>query len=207
MTSQWQSQIAAARAGESDSIQVTDERIALGQLADLHQVPDVTELLLEAGAVTDRGIEFIAPLGKLEHLRMRQSPLTDDGLAQLAAGSMENLRILNLPQAVVTAAGIKHLAALPNLVQLRLGGDGLDDRAAEAIAGLPALRSLHLIGPQLTDAGLDHLAKAPRLSSLYVDDCELSDEAWERLFAAKPNLHVHIDQAHHDRDPHDHPHR
>ena len=89
-------------------------------------------------------------------------------------------------------------------MQLRLGGSQLDDAAVAEIARLPKLRSLHLIGPSLTDAALQELAKAPSLTSFYLDDCPLSDSAWELLFAVKPKLHVHIDQLHHDRDPHQH---
>jgi hypothetical protein len=42
------------------------------------------------------------------------------------------------------------------------------------------------------------------LSSLYIDECPLPDTAWTQLFAARPNLHVHVDQAHHDLDPNAH---
>jgi hypothetical protein len=44
------------------------------------------------------------------------------------------------------------------------------------------------------------------LWNLYLDGAGVSDEAWSRYFGARPTVHVHVDQAHHDRDPgrHDH---
>lgn len=40
----------------------------------------------------------------------------------------------------------------------------------------------------------------PALRNLYLDGAEVSDEAWAGYFQAHPNVHVHVDQAHHDRD-------
>jgi hypothetical protein len=56
------------------------------------------------------------------------------------------------------------------------------------------------------DAGLDVLARMDGLWNLYLDGAGVSDEAWSRYFGARPTVHVHVDQAHHDRDPgrHDH---
>lgn len=202
----WDLQIAAVKAGESDTIH-THQRVNEAQLKLLPPLGEsLQHLLIDAGEVTDEGMQQIAQLPQLIHLRMRESPITDRGLAHLSQTGMPQLRILNLPQARVGAKGIRSLRELPRLEQLRLGGTQLDDAAAEELAQLPALRSLHLIGPALTAEGLAALAHAPRLGSLYIDDCPLPDEAWESLFAAKPNLHVHIDQSHHDRDPSAHGH-
>lgn len=202
---EWQTQIAAVRQGASEQIQVVTETISDENLTDLDGLQGLTALLIDAGAVTDRGIPAIASIPGLEHLRLRESTITDAGVSALVATD-SSLQVLNLPQAKLTANGIRELARLPNLVQLRIGGEQLDDEAARVLASLPALRSLHLIGPKLSDAGLDALAESPKLASFYLDDCELSDAAWERLFDAKPNLHVHINQAHHDRDPSGHEH-
>lgn len=203
---EWQTQLAAVQSGESEAIRIVQQVIGPRELSDLQSVPNLTELLLDAGAVDDAGLVVIAGLKQLEHLRIRGGAITDVGLAHLATGNLESLRIINLPQASVTAVGIGHLAALPALVQVRLGGAGIDDQAVAELAKLPQLRSLHLIAPKLTERALDELAHAPKLASFYLDDCLLGDAAWEKLFAAKPGLHVHMDQAHHDRDPNRHLH-
>jgi Leucine-rich repeat (LRR) protein len=187
---------------ESIAIRLTQAKITSDQLRKLATLSDkLLELQLDAGEVDDTSLESLTQLAALEHLRLRDSPITDAGIAKLNPSKLPNLRIINLPQSKLTAAGLVHLASFQKLIQLRLSAATLDDRAAEELATFPALRSLHLIGPKFTDAALDQLAKAPKLSSLYIDDCHLSDAAWERLFKAKPSIHVHIDQHHHDRDP------
>jgi hypothetical protein len=72
---------------------------------------------------------------------------------------------------------------------------------ARAIARLPGLRSLHLIDIAIRDEGLAALAEHETLRNLYLDGAGVSDAAWERYFEARPRIHVHVDQAHHDRDP------
>jgi hypothetical protein len=69
-----------------------------------------------------------------------------------------------------------------------------------------SLRFLHLIDVPITDDGLAQLEGMTHLESLYVDGAELSDQSLQHLFEALPNLHVHLDQQHHDRDPHKHAH-
>ncbi len=201
---QWQASIQAVLAGQSERIH-SDLHVTTEQMRRLSAAtPPVTELLLDGG-VDLPGALAIATLTGLEHLRIRQTPV-DDSFCRLVAESLPALRILNVPQGRITADGIAWLSRLDALVQLRLGGEQLDDRAAQAIASLPRLQSLHLIGPSLSPRGLKALAAAPNLSSLYIDDCPLPDEAWEELFRKKPGLHVHIDQQHHDRDPQRHSH-
>lgn len=201
----WQLQFAAILAGKEDTLLLEDRPITSEQLDQLAQLKDSLEqLLIDAGGVDADSLPSILVLKRLTHLRLRECPLGDSSFEQLAASGLDQLRILNVPQSQVTARGIASLATLPKLVQLRLGGGQIDDAAVAEIARLPELRSLHLIGPSLSDAALGELALAPKLSSFYLDDCQLSDQAWEQLFEAKPTLHVHVDQQHHDRDPNQH---
>lgn len=203
----WQVQFNAILAGERDTLLLEHQPISAQQLAQLAQLEGrLEQLLLDAGGVDAASLSTIVMHKRLTHLRLRNCVLPDSSFEQLASSGLDHLRILNVPQARITARGIASLAGLPKLVQLRLGGSQIDDAAVAEIARLPELRSLHLIGPSLSDAALGKLAQAPKLSSLYVDDCQLSDQAWEQLFEAKPKLHVHIDQRHHDRDPHLHEH-
>jgi hypothetical protein len=46
----------------------------------------------------------------------------------------------------------------------------------------------------------------PNLQSLYLDDSLVTETGWEWLFEEVPNLHVHVNQQHHDRDPQAHQH-
>ncbi|MFN3190403.1 MAG: hypothetical protein ACE361_07740 [Aureliella sp.] len=205
----WDAQVEAVRRGTSVAITLA------GTSHDLSSLPDLSgnllDLLLDGGGVKSNDIESIAAVGGLFHLRIRQVKLTDQNVSRLAGESKPSalsasLEILNLPQSDLSSVGIQHLSRFPKLRQLRLGGGRIDDAAARAFADLPSLESLHLIGPQMSGTGLRALVNCNKLSSLYIDDCPLPDSAWEALFAAKPNLHVHVDQAHHDRDPKAHQH-
>ena len=103
------------------------------------------------------------------------------------------------------SAGVRNLAGLEGLRSLRLGGPLLGGpEVCEAVVGLPHLRSLHLIDVPIGDGGLAVLQRLPGLWNLYLDGAGVSDDAWIEYFRACPNVHVHIDQAHHDRDPRRH---
>lgn len=195
-------QLAAVRDGHTTRI-VAERPLSAADWESLRGLEDLTELVLFAGRADDSHAELIATLPDLERLVLRDSPLTDRGLRALTACT--TLRDLNLPQAACTAAGIRELAALQQLRSLRLGGDALDGpEVCRAVATLPALRSLHLIDVPIGDEGLAVLARVPTLWNLYLDGAGVSDAAWEGYFRACPNVHVHVDQAHHDRDPRRH---
>lgn len=112
-----------------------------------------------------------------------------------------NLTSLNLPHSQLTAEGLEKLSALPKLELLRLGGESIDDAAVLEIRRFPALRFLHLIDTGITDASLGVFAEMSNLESLYLDGANVSSDAIERLLEENPQLHLHIDQKHHDRDP------
>lgn len=197
----WSEQVARVRAGSSDEIRLERTAVTSAELAELNDLAGLRTLVLDAGRVSDEDAAFIATLSNLEHLRLRESPLSDRGLAELAQGELDSLVILNLPQATPTAEGLEELAKLPRVRQLRISGRQIDDAAITALTKWPELTSLHLIAPGISEKSLETIAAMPKMISFYLDDCSLADSAWEKFFRARPGLHVHIDQAHHDRDP------
>ncbi|MFM8802401.1 MAG: hypothetical protein ACKOK8_00575 [Planctomycetia bacterium] len=197
-------QIAAVRAGKADRI-VATRPLTDAEWESLRGASGLRELVLEQGWADDGRAEILATLTGLERLVLRHSPLGDAGFRRLAA--CRDLRDLNVPQAGCTAAGVRALAALEGLRSLRLGGPRLaGPEVCDAVVAIEQLRSLHLIDVPIGDDGLAVLGRLPTLWNLYLDGAGVSDAAWERYFEACPNVHVHVDQAHHDRDPHRHPH-
>ena len=197
-------QIAAVRAGEAHTV-VAAVPLTDAEWESLRGWAGLREIVLEQGRADDGRAEILATLTGLERLVLRESPLTDAGFQRIAR--CQTLRDLNVPQAACTAAGVRALASLPHLRSLRLGGahlTGVD--VCEAVTSLHKLRSLHLIDVPIGDDGLAALQRLPGLWNLYLDGAGVSDEAWERYFEACPRVHVHIDQAHHDRDPRGHLH-
>ena len=197
-------QLANVKSGQADEIRLEHTAVGAAELEQLAGLTTLRALVLDAGMAQDSDVKHLASLSGLQHLRLRESPLTDAGIQQLANGQLQSLLILNLPQAKPTAVGLKALASLPKLRQLRIAGRQIDDAAIEELTHWPALSSLHLIQPGITAQSLETIAKMSELSSLYIDECGLPDEAWAKLFMARPNLHVHVDQAHHDLDPRAH---
>jgi hypothetical protein len=193
-------QVLAVREGRADRIEAAAPPTA-ADWESLRGLAGLRVLVLDGGVAGDPEAELLATLPDIERLVLRQSPLSDAGFAALAC--CRSLADLNVPQAVCTGGGIEQLAALPELRSLRLGGPRLaGPEVARAIATLPALRSLHLIDVAIGDEGLDALAELATLRNLYLDGAGVSDAAWERYFDRRPGVHVHVDQAHHDRDPH-----
>jgi len=197
-------QVAAVREGNGTRV-VAATPPTPSEWESLRGLAGLRELVLERGAATDPEAAIIATLPALERLVARQCAIGDEGFGRLAA--CRSLRDLNVPQAACTAAGVRALAPLEKLRSLRLGGPGLaGPEVCTAVAALPQLRSLHLIDVPIGDAGLAELRRMPGLWNLYLDGAGVSDAAWAGYFEACPNVHVHVDQAHHDRDPRgDHP--
>ena len=199
-------QVAAVTAGTATRIAVA-EPLSDAEWESLRGLAGLRELVLNGGVADDSRAELLATLPHIERLVLRDSPLSDAGFHSLVRCT--TLRDLNVPQATCTPAGIRALGALPELRSLRLGGGPLAEAGAEvgrAVADLPQLRSLHLIDVPLGDDGLAAIARLPQLRNLYLDGAGVSDESWGRYFESCPRVHVHVDQAHHDRDPgRDHP--
>ena len=192
-------QVTAVRTGKAARI-TADQPLSATEWESLGGLAGLRELVLHAGVADDGRARMLATLPDLERLVLRESPLSDAGFRELARCG--RLRDLNVPQAACTPAGIRALAALPQLRSLRLGSPRLAGAdVGRAVAELVQLRSLHLIDVPLGDDGLDALSRLPGLWNLYLDDAEVSDDAWTRYFQVNPDVHVHVDQAHHDRDP------
>jgi len=192
-------QMIAIREGRATQLRA-DEPLTEAEWEMLGACRGVREIVLERGMADDRRVAVVAALPHLERLVLRESPLTDEGFRTLAACA--SLRDLNVPQAACTPAGIRALAALPRLRSLRLGGPHLEGaEVCAAVVAIEPLVSLHLIDVPIGDDGLRVLAGRPDLGNLYLDGAGVSDEGWAGYFRACPDVHVHVDQAHHDRDP------
>ena len=201
-------QAAAVRAGTSTRIRVADRALTEEEWEAIAGLEALSHLDLQEGVADDSKAIVLSRLPRLERLVLRESPLGDEGFKHLAA--CHTLRDVNIPQARCTLVGLAALAELPRLKNLRLGSPKLCPEGkggaelGTTLLQFPSLRSLHLIDVPLGDDGLEGIARYDGLWNLYLDGAGISDEAWERYFTLHPEVHVHIDQAHHDRDPNRH---
>jgi hypothetical protein len=197
-------QIAAVQGGKSDRIHLEHKPLSDADLKSLAELTELRELLIDepSSAISAAGLRHLARLLKLEHLRIRSS-MDDNALT--AIGDLKMLKILNAPRTTFSDAALAVLKSLPRLESFRFGSRNITDAGMQTLAELPAIKRLHLIDVPITDEGLRTLAKIEQLESLYIDGAELSDAAFDELFRQRPSLHVHVNQEHHDRDPHAHP--
>ncbi|MBC8354255.1 MAG: hypothetical protein H8E66_19855 [Planctomycetes bacterium] len=187
------------RIGEATEIVVAQEVIGDEELALLTELPNLNHLAIERFSGTAVGLDYVARLKFLERLQLRGGEIGDDALAAIA--NCESLKNLNLPDANFSDAGLTALAPLSRLELLRFHTPNVTDEGMTQLAELRSLRFLHLIGVPITDDGLEHIESMKQLESFYVDDANVTDDGIERLLIALPELHLHINQHHSDRDP------
>jgi Leucine-rich repeat (LRR) protein len=198
-------QAALVRTGEIERIQLDNTPLTNEDLASVAGLTNLRELLIDDphSRITAAGIQHLANLPKLTHLRIR-GRMDEATLAAIA--KLTTLQVLNVPQTTCDDAALRHLESLPHLEQLRFGSPHITDAGMQTLRGLKALKRLHLIDVPITDVGLAKLAEIEQLESLYIDGSAITDAGLEALFRQRPGLHVHINQDHHDRDPHAHKH-
>jgi Leucine-rich repeat (LRR) protein len=136
--------------------------------------------------VTGWSGSFIEHGGKLSALQTLRAlrlsgPDIDDQILE-EVGRLPELRILELVDADVTDAGLRHLAGLGKLVSLSLRGcRRITGAGLKAIAGLQALRALDLSGTRVDDAGLARLGRRPGLRHLGLAGLGITDAGLRAL--------------------------
>jgi len=199
---QFEEQLASLLKSNESVVRIDAFTIDDAMLQKLTSLDRLNTIQVEADSVSLDTIVAIAKMPKLEQLHIRKAAINDEMFAALAESS--TIWLLNFPNAKVSPAGIECLAKMPSLRQLRLGINDGDNRHGRAVATLSGLRAVHLIRVAVTDEGLHSLVKMPYLESLYLDDSSITDAGWTWLIEKSPQLHVHVNQKHHDRDPQNH---
>ena len=196
----WSSQIERVRSGDVNEIVIDHHLVNDKDFADLSLVADrLVKLSLSNTELSPSSLTHLEKLTRLEHLVLRNTPIDDKGLASIAR--VNSLKFVNLPHADASNAGLARLAELPNLELLRIGGGKITGSALAAFENHKKLRFLHLIDTPIDDAALESVAKIESLESFYLDGGNTTDDGKSRMIEQRPDLHVHFDQEHFDRDP------
>jgi internalin A len=171
-------------------------------LKHLSDAPKLRCLELHGLPIDDLGTREIAALPSLRSLSLERCPLNDDSLTALTsrctieslsldceATAAEQLRPLakltNLKHLTVTNIGNDRrlgkilpeiLSCLPNLVELDLSYDWVDDDSMAAIAAMAHLESLRLDWAAITDDGLKQIAGLKNLRLLSLSSCTKIDD-------------------------------
>ncbi len=121
--------------------------------------------------------------------------LTDNDLAVLK--DLNPVVELDLKNAGITDAGIKHLSPLASLERLHLEKTKITDAGLADIKGLSKLKYLNLYGTGVTDAGLEHLKALGQLRNLYLWQTKVTFDAAKKFHeaaaeAGNENLEINL---------------
>ncbi len=177
--------------GELTLREVTDD-----DLARLTRLQGLRRLTLVGSRVTDKGIAGLAPLPRLEYLRLQMMAVTgrtidlpalrefqatfcsidDTGLAALARS--RKLERLELARTMITDTGLSHFAGHPSLKELKVFDAGVSVRG---VAGVTTLEELFLDQPAISKSDFHLLAGLPRLRRLELTGCGITGHSLELL--------------------------
>ena len=116
------------------------------------------------GANVDSLLQHVGRLRGLEYLSLIDTPVTDEGLANLR--DLTSLKILLLQGTKVRGPGLAHLKRMRDLEVLMLPNAPISDEEIAHLAGLTKLKRLRFSGKALTNAGLAHFGSMLQLEEL-----------------------------------------
>jgi hypothetical protein len=134
--------------------------------------------------VTDAALVALRDIGLLHALRQA----TAGGWGRPAGP--DDVWRLWLDDTKVTDAGIKELAHLQGLKELKLAGARITDAGMKELANLTGLQLLDLSRTKVTDAGLKELANLQALRRLELANTPVTDAGIEELRKALPECGI-----------------
>jgi len=127
---------------------------------------------------------FISVIG----VNLARTRVSDVALAPLS--ELAQLRILSLDETAVGNAGLKHVAGLRHLEELRLCNTAATDTGLQCLSGFSSLRIVDLMGTKVSDRGLMHLAGLPNLIQVRLVDTHVTEQGVRRFNDAAPTVIV-----------------
>ena len=185
----------------------------------LHRLPHVRSLLLGQTGVTDKGLVTLSDFATLTHLDLRDCPLTNTGLNDLAKLSdlralrlsgksgatqvddeglaflakITKLRALALDFLWVSEAGLAKLTQRDSLEELYLAGTLTGDETLAVLIRFSNLRKLRIAQTGVTNSGLAHLTKLSQLAELDLsENSHISDDGLAHLASMRRLTHLNL---------------
>jgi Leucine Rich repeat len=163
----------------SPKMAITDEGMAC-----LLSFPALREVELRGRPYTDRALEIVARMDKLEAFGVSYSPATNAGIAHVTKAHPELRKLKIGENRNITGASLKSVANCHNLETLNLWI--MREVTAADLASLRDLKKLRVLDldvrePKVTDAGLAHLADLTDLEELNLFSQNVTDEGLQHL--------------------------
>ncbi len=152
----------------------------------LRNHPEMEELELRETLITDAGLAYISGMHKLQRLDLSVlSGVTDAGLIHLRR--LKELQSLSLNGTNVSGTGLEHLSQMNSLTALSLSETPLTDEGLRHIGQLKSLGRLEIESKLISNAGIAHLDDMPNLVRLTIKGADITDDSLRHL-AGSPNL-------------------
>jgi hypothetical protein len=174
----------------------------------IKEMPELKTLFMRqiSRQLDDELLGLLGPMTSVETLYTNMATISDDGMKSLAKWT--NLKQLNLihwgwangwrqfpNQSTKIGQGLSHLATLPHLKSLDLGGSRIDDSALAAVTAIKTLEELRLFhAVAVSDAGIPGLATLPKLRVVQFGSPRISDLALEHLSKITTLTHIEMDE-------------
>lgn len=137
---------------------------------------EIVELNLADTWVSDADMAKVATLRGLRKLDLSHTRITDRGLEYLAP--LENVTDLNCEFAeYLTEEGVAHIRHWKRLERLNLRGTKVTSKVFDSLAKLESLRSLDISSTQIEDEGFEQLSSLAKLERLAIGANRLSGAA------------------------------
>lgn len=155
--------------------------VGIAGIESIAGLTELEELYLADTVVDDDSVKLIAQFPKLKKLRLARTQVGDAALAALSKRT--SLEELDLSEdALITNAGIAHLAKLSALKKLNLWRVQISNEGALMLAPLTKLEWLNLDNTKLSDDGLATLKEMKALTFLHLGSTQITEAGAPALF-------------------------
>jgi hypothetical protein len=155
-----------------------------------HEINDLKFLHIESSPITDAGLAHLAAFTRLERLSLHKTKITGAGLSAIAALPLLSL---SLEGRAIDDAGANPIAALrPTLTRLELFDTAMTDPSLRTLGELENLERLNLTGAPVTDQGLTHLKNLHKLQYLTLRGTKATAAGVTALNAALPACQISL---------------
>jgi internalin A len=145
----------------------------------------------DANDFTERGLSALAGLDQLSSLRVFNTLLNTKAAAELR--KLPQLRDVTLRNCGITDAGVRELAAISTIEELRLiDNPDVGDAGMKPLGQCLGLTSLNLEGTRVTDQGLKELRGLTKLELLTLSDTAVTDRGLEHVRELKSLLSLDL---------------
>lgn len=154
------------------SVTLEGKKFTDESLADLDDLPTVSDLYLSNTSITGTGLVGFQKAKALQSLSVR-GQLTEKGLQ--AIGTLAGLKKLSLSEVKVSDQSLALLKGLARLEEAELSETLVTDAGLVHLRGWVSLQKLQLSGAPITGAGLDHCKDLKQLREVWVSNTKLTD--------------------------------